>query len=107
MSSNNPATFGHALARVLGIKLKYRNPEGGDPVTRGESAYSVNTADTFVEEEPTTAEWIRDVVPTPQGLLRYAYNLFPFVHWIGRYNALWLAGDLVAGQSYRLRVKHH
>ncbi|KAL8923596.1 MAG: hypothetical protein Q9208_004543 [Pyrenodesmia sp. 3 TL-2023] len=89
--------IGHGLARVLGIKLQYRNPQGSDDLSRGESVFSVSSADTFVEQEPTSWEWIRGITPTARGLVRWAYNLFPFTHWIARYNAQWLAGDLVAG----------
>ena len=88
--------LGHALAKVLGIKLQYRNPTGDD-LTRGESVFSVSSADTYVEQEPTTMEWIQDVAPTGRTFLRWAYHLFPFTHWITRYNAQWLFGDLVAG----------
>ncbi|KAL8749046.1 MAG: hypothetical protein Q9199_007931 [Rusavskia elegans] len=98
MASNSTATkVGHGLAKLLGIKLHYRNPQGLDDVSRGESVYSVSSADTYVEQEPSTGEWIRSIIPTGRGMLRWAYNLFPFVHWIGRYNLQWLSGDLVAG----------
>ncbi|KAL8896615.1 MAG: hypothetical protein Q9192_002991 [Flavoplaca navasiana] len=98
MASDGTATkVGHGLAKVLGIKLHYRNPQGLDDVSRGESVYSVSSADTYVEQEPSTWEWIRSVTPTGRGLLHWAYHLFPFVHWIGRYNLQWLYGDLVAG----------
>ncbi|CAL8575363.1 hypothetical protein XPA_001291 [Xanthoria parietina] len=88
---------GHGLAKVLGIKLHYRNPQGLDDLSRGESVYSVSSADTYVEHEPSTGEWVRSIVPSGRGLLLWAYNLFPFVHWIGRYNLQWMYGDLVAG----------
>lgn len=91
--------LGHGLAKALGIKLDYREPVGKEDTTRGESVRSVSTADTYVEEEPTTAEWLREVTPTSQTFLRYLYDLFPFTHWITRYNAQWFYGDLVAGQS--------
>ncbi|KAL8734210.1 MAG: hypothetical protein Q9166_001696 [cf. Caloplaca sp. 2 TL-2023] len=98
MASDSTASkVGHGLAKVLGIKLHYRNPQALDDISRGESVYSVSSADTFVEQEPTTWEWIQSVIPTGPGILRWAYNLFPFVHWIGRYNLQWLTGDLVAG----------
>lgn len=89
---------GHGLAKGLGIKLQYRqdNPNV-DSVTRGESAYSVETAESYVESEPTTWDWIRETTPGGRQILNYLYSLFPFVHWIGRYNAQWLAGDLIAG----------
>lgn len=97
MSAETATRVGHGLAKVLGIKLNYRNPTG-DRVTRGESTFSASTADTFVEQEPTVWEWLEDVFPSGRQLLQYVYNLFPFVHWIARYNLQWLSGDLVAGK---------
>ena len=97
--------IGHGLAKVLGIKLQYRDPKAQEQLSRGESVFSTSTADTFVEQEPTTTEWLREVLPTPRIMVNWAYNLFPFVHWIDRYNVNWLVGDLVAGQSpYPLRL---
>ena len=105
MSSDSTSTkLGHGLAKVLGIKLQYRNPTGEDKTTRGESAYSVSTADTYVEEEPTSIEWITNVAPTGRTFVNWLYHLFPFTHWIGRYNAQWLAGDLIAGKLFSLDV---
>lgn len=97
---SSTTNLGHGLAKVLGIKVQYRqdNPYT-DSVTRGESAFSVDTADSYIETEPTTLDWIRENTPSGRQILRYFYSLFPFVHWIGRYNAQWLAGDLVAGTS--------
>ena len=88
---------GRGLAKVLGIKLNYRD-ETNQKLSRGESMYSVASADDFVEEEPRTIDWIREVIPGPNELRRWAYSLFPFVHWIGRYNGQWLIGDLIAGK---------
>jgi sodium-independent sulfate anion transporter 11 len=85
--------IGHGLAKGLGIKLDYRN----DAVTRGESTYSVSTADSYVEEEPRTIDWIKDLFPTRKEWLTYLRSLFPFTRWIMRYNTQWLIGDLVAG----------
>lgn len=59
--------------------------------------FSVQTGETFIEEEPTTAEFIREVIPNGQQIRDYFWSLFPFLHWIGFYNGQWLAGDLVAG----------
>lgn len=89
--------IGHGLAKVLGIKLDYRN-ELDDEIRRGESVFSSKTADTYVETEPTSAEWIRETIPSRHEMGVYARSLFPFTHWIGRYNLQWLAGDLVAGK---------
>lgn len=98
MAPSTAAKVGHGLAKVLGIKLQYRNPTGEDRITRGESLFSVSTADAYIEEEPSSLEWISDVAPSARTFTKWAYSLFPFIHWIGRYNGTWLIADLVAGQ---------
>lgn len=89
--------IGHTLAKYLGIKLDYRNELLDDEIRRGESVFSSKTADAYVEQEPTSLEWIRETLPSGPELVTYTRSLFPFTHWIGRYNLQWLAGDLVAG----------
>ncbi|GKT48346.1 sulfide:quinone oxidoreductase, mitochondrial [Colletotrichum spaethianum] len=86
--------IGHGLAKVLGIKLE--KPEN-EEILRGESILSVQSSDTFVEEEPTTAEWFLELLPDGQQVLDYLRSLFPFLNWIGHYNLQWFLGDLVAG----------
>lgn len=99
-SSSPVEKVGHGLAKALGIKLNYRNPTGEDRITRGESVFSVSSADTYVEGEPTALEWLNQFTPSGRACLAWAYNLFPFTHWIGRYNLQWFYGDLVAGMSH-------
>lgn len=94
--STTSSKVGHTLAKVLGIKLQYRD-EIHEDLTRGESIFSVQTADDFVEEQPTSAEWVREIIPSGHDLAVYARSLFPFTYWIGRYNLQWLLGDMVAG----------
>lgn len=89
---------GHTLAKGLGIKLQYRN-ELDEELRRGESVFSSATAETYVEEEPHSIEWLHSLVPTGQTLINYVKSLFPFLSWIDRYNVQWLAGDLVAGKN--------
>lgn len=88
---------GHGLAKVLGIKLEYREENPATKLTRGESVFSVDSSDSYIEEEPTALEWIRSVLPNGRELLGYLRSLFPFTSWILRYNVQWLFGDLVAG----------
>ncbi|KAF1840480.1 sulfate permease [Cucurbitaria berberidis CBS 394.84] len=88
---------GHSLAKVFGIDLHYRNETGSERVTRGESVFSIDAADSYVEYEPTAREWLHDVIPNSHEMAEYLYSLFPFVHWITRYNLQWFLGDLVAG----------
>lgn len=89
-------SIGHGLAKVLGIKLDA--PESArDEVTRGESVFSTQTTDSFIEEQPTSVEWLSELAPTGDEVLAYIKSLFPFLSWIGFYNVQWLIGDLVAG----------
>lgn len=97
--------IGHGLAKILGIDLHYRSETGSERVTRGESVFSVDSADDYVEQEPTVREWLHEVIPSNQELLEYFYSLFPFVHWITRYNLQWLIGDLVAGMNYHFPLE--
>jgi solute carrier family 26 (sodium-independent sulfate anion transporter), member 11 len=99
MVQSTSTKIGHGLAKVLGIKLDYRD-ELNTGTTRGESVYSVPSADSFVEDEPRTIDWIKETIPSGQDWLRYVHSLFPFTHWITRYNGQWLIGDLVAGKYY-------
>lgn len=100
MASATATKVGHGLARLLGIRLPHRDPAtaaAAEELSRGESAYSVSSAGTYVEKEPTVVEWFQDIRPTGTGILAWARSLFPFTRWITRYNTQWLYGDLVAG----------
>ncbi|KAL7628683.1 hypothetical protein AAE478_000198 [Parahypoxylon ruwenzoriense] len=77
--------IGQNLAKVLGIKLE--DPEI-DGVTRG---------NTFVEQQPTSAEWLVEITPSGRDIINYLKSLFPFLFWIRFYNLQWFIGDLVAG----------
>ncbi|KAM5356041.1 hypothetical protein ACJ41O_002687 [Fusarium nematophilum] len=90
-------TFGHGLANVLGIRLEDQKADLQDDVTRGESILSVQSNSSFYETEPTSAEWLREQIPSREELAEYGTSLFPFLTWIGHYNLQWFAGDLVAG----------
>lgn len=94
--TSTSSKVGHTLAKVLRIDLN-QNQAKDDAITRGESTYSVSTADTYVEEEPHTIDWLKDLVPSKKQVFHYVHSLFPFTHWILRYNVQWLIGDLVAG----------
>ena len=87
--------IGHGLAKALGIELETPEEEA---ITRGESVFSVETADTFFEQGPTTAEWLTSGVPSTDDIVEYVKSLFPFISWLPYYNVQWLVGDLVAGK---------
>ncbi|KAH9826247.1 sulfate permease 2-like [Teratosphaeria destructans] len=88
---------GHGLAKVLGIKLDYRNETGNPTYTNGESVYSIESADSYVEHEPTALEWLQETVPSWKDVGAYFWSLFPFLHWITKYNLQWFTGDMIAG----------
>ena len=90
---------GHGLARVLGIQVDYCSSNGptASKLTRGESVFSVASADGYTEDEPSSADWLREQLPNSREVVQYIAKLFPFTGWILRYNVQWLMGDLVAG----------
>src|SRR6266536_6355752 len=90
----------HFLAKALFINLNYRN-EPEEVFHGDDSALSVSTTDTFVEEEPTAVDWIRKTLPTRSTFVNYFKSLFPFTKWILHYNVQWLLGDLIAGEHHR------
>ena len=89
--------LGDVLFKSLGITRAARADGGADKLTRGESVFSVASADDYVEDEPTVAEWLRDVLPSRSDVASYIKSLFPFLSWIFHYNMTWFIGDLVAG----------
>ncbi|KAM0296275.1 hypothetical protein ACHAPM_010267 [Fusarium culmorum] len=89
-------TLGHGLAKILGIKLEGQKRDQcaqmGD-----HSVLSSQNGGSFYETEPTSAEWVKEQIPSKKDLITYGASLFPFSNWIGHYNLQWFAGDLVAG----------
>lgn len=83
---------GRTAAKVLGINLDYRKEE---PLASG--AASISSVETYVETEPTAAEWLSKFKPSGSGIKHYFRSLFPFWNWIFHYNLTWLFGDVVAG----------
>ena len=58
------------------------------------------SVDTYVEREPTAAEWFAKFTPSAPAFRRYFRSLFPFLDWIFHYNLTWLFGDIVAGKLH-------
>jgi sodium-independent sulfate anion transporter 11 len=52
---------------------------------------------TYLEDDPSVAEWICGLVPSSADVADYVSELFPSARWTRRYNLHWLAGDIVAG----------
>lgn len=85
------AAAGRGAAKVLGINLDYRK----EPEVSGAS--SISSVETYVEREPTAAEWLSQFKPSARATKRYIRSLFPFWDWIFHYNLTWLFGDFIAG----------
>ena len=96
--SSARSKLGHGLAKVLGIKVQEKEPLR-EELSRGESIFSIQNSEKFVEKQPTSIEWIVDMMPSQKVMTDYLVSLFPFVSWIGHYNWIWFIGDFVAGKS--------
>ena len=79
MDTNASTKAKNLVAKALGIKLQESEPYN-DRVTRGESILS---DDSFVEEEPRTADYLLSLAPTGSQFWQYILSLFPFLSWIG------------------------
>ncbi|POR35580.1 Sulfate permease 2 [Tolypocladium paradoxum] len=89
--------------KVLGIDVNERYstvPQDLDSRARD----VLGPAHTYLEDEPSVAEWFKDLAPTRAGATRYVKALFPSASWIRRYNLRWLLGDIVAGITIGLVV---
>jgi len=91
--------IGHGLAKFFNIKLQPNDPYVDD--VRGQESYSAPSDDNYIEEPVHVSDVFQYLVPSGSGVFNYVRSLFPFLHWIGRYNLIWLAGDLVAGEYSR------
>ncbi|KAM0513286.1 hypothetical protein ACHAPE_007938 [Trichoderma viride] len=72
---------------------------GFDSEDRDSDVPSISNADPFLEREPTVGEFLEEIRPSLHDIGMYFYNLFPFLHWIGKYNLTWFVGDLIAGMT--------
>ncbi|KAK2605836.1 hypothetical protein QQS21_003790 [Conoideocrella luteorostrata] len=68
------------------------------------AAHVLEPADIYLEDEPSVAEWLKEVAPTRKGAVNYVISLFPSASWIRRYNLRWLAGDILAGITIGLVI---
>ncbi|KAI1101477.1 sulfate permease II [Jackrogersella minutella] len=95
--------IGKVLARGLGIDPDEATRTIPEHLVQ-RSAKAIEPFELFVEELPTTREWILNQGTTRQGVISYLASLFPFISWIRRYNLRWLLADLIAGFTLALVV---
>jgi len=53
----------------------------------------------FIEDEVSTRDYLRSLIPTKTSTQNYFKELFPFLGWIFHYNLTWALGDFIAGES--------
>lgn len=87
------------MATTPTIKDRLAKAVGYDSDDHDDDVPSISNADLFIEHEPTVGEFLAEITPTADGVVRYIGSLFPFVHWIGKYNLVWFVGDLIAGKN--------
>ncbi|KAL1838130.1 hypothetical protein VTJ49DRAFT_3009 [Mycothermus thermophilus] len=87
-------SVGDVLRRILKIEPE-PSKDGQPPVYF--LHHSNSGIDYYTEPEPTVGGWLRSLVPSPQGAVRYVRSVFLFTQWLPRYNWAWLIGDSIAG----------
>ncbi|KAJ6447070.1 sulfate permease [Purpureocillium lavendulum] len=83
MAHKRAASF--VVEQVLGIDVNDRYallPPDLDQRAR----HVIDPADSYLEDEPTVKELFKELVPTRDGVVSYATELFPSASWVRRYN---------------------
>ncbi|OTB09178.1 hypothetical protein M426DRAFT_316471 [Hypoxylon sp. CI-4A] len=88
---------GHGFAWFFNLNLDPYGQREAEVNDSRNASQSHSNVEPYDEEDPTAIGWIASVTPTPRGIFHYFYRLFPFLHWITRYNLTWFIGDLIAG----------
>ncbi|KAI8963794.1 sulfate permease [Daldinia sp. FL1419] len=88
---------GHGLAWFFNLNLDPYGQREAERTDSRDASQSHPNVEPYDEKDPTAVDWLVSVTPTPRGIFQYFYRLFPFLHWITRYNLTWFIGDLIAG----------
>ncbi|OTA70608.1 sulfate permease [Hypoxylon sp. EC38] len=89
--------IGHGFAWFFNLNLDPYGQHEAERTDSRDASQSHPNVEPYDEKNPTAADWLISVTPTPRGIFNYFYRLFPFLHWITRYNLVWFVGDLIAG----------
>jgi sodium-independent sulfate anion transporter 11 len=102
--SGKAARVGNFItSKVLGIDVNERYSR--EPADLDRRAYEIlEPADIYLEQEPSVAEWMKELAPTRDGAANYIQGLFPSASWIRRYSRRWFLGDAIAGLTIGLVV---
>ncbi|KAI1465847.1 sulfate permease [Daldinia caldariorum] len=90
-----------AITRVFGDKENAHAHLTPDSVVQRSSA-AISPFEPFIEQIPTTREWIIDQLSGGANPISYFLGLLPFLGWLRRYNKRWLVADLIAGCTLSL-----
>ncbi|KAI1389532.1 sulfate permease [Hypoxylon trugodes] len=97
MSSSTWTKAGHGFAWFFNLNLDPYGQREAERNDSREASQSHPNVEPYDETDPTAVGWLVSITPTPRGIFNYFYRLFPFLHWITRYNLTWFIGDLIAG----------
>ncbi|XXH03694.1 hypothetical protein Hte_010100 [Hypoxylon texense] len=89
--------IGHGFAWFFNLHLDPYGQREAERTDSRNASQSYPNVEPYEEKDPTAVGWLLSVTPTPHGIFQYFYRLFPFLHWITRYNLTWFIGDLIAG----------
>lgn len=91
---------GSKIAKFLSTKVFHASSEDRHRQTKSLEQIARETiGETYLEEDPSVAEWFRGLVPSSRGVAEYVRELFPSARWMRRYNLHWLLGDAIAGKN--------
>ncbi|KAK7417368.1 hypothetical protein QQX98_004645 [Neonectria punicea] len=89
--------------KVLGIDVEERYSRLPRDLDQ-RATKALAPANIYLEDEPSIAEWFKELAPSKAGAVQYVRDLFPFATWITRYGLNWLVGDIIAGITIGLVV---
>ncbi|KAI2776584.1 sulfate permease [Daldinia loculata] len=95
--SSTLTKVGHGFAWFFNLNLDPYGQREAERIDSRDASQAHPNVEPYDEKDPTAVDWLVSVTPTPRGIFQYLYRLFPFLHWITRYNLTWFIGDLIAG----------
>ncbi|KAI2769455.1 sulfate permease [Daldinia loculata] len=90
-----------AIVKVLGVKGNADAHLPPDSLIQ-RSSEAISPFEPFIEQIPTTKEWILEQFSNQINPISYLQSLFPFIGWVRRYNTRWLIADFIAGCTLSL-----
>ncbi|KAI1652612.1 sulfate permease [Daldinia decipiens] len=90
-----------ATVKMLGVKGNADAHLTPDSLIQ-RSSEAISPFEPFIEQIPTTKEWILEQFSNQINPISYFQRLFPFIGWVRRYNTRWLIADLIAGCTLSL-----